>query len=99
MEHREALAKALRALRKERGLTQEDFAEFSSRTYISLLERAQKSPTLDKVNELSQTMGIHPLTLLALSYHYAEPGLSLSGLFKKVENELQAVISSNSSPS
>ena len=92
MEHRDAFAKALRALRKHKGLTQEDFDEFSSRTYVSLLERAQKSPTLDKINELSQIMGIHPLTLLALSYHYEHPRRSLTALLSKIEKELKDVL-------
>ena len=97
MEHREAFAKALRALRKHKGLTQEDFDEFSSRTYISLLERAQKSPTLDKINELAQVLGIHPLTLLALSYHYEQPRRSLDALWSKVEKEILDTVESSSS--
>jgi transcriptional regulator with XRE-family HTH domain len=39
-----------------------------SRTYVSALERGLKSPTLPKVDALSGVLGLHPLTLLALSY-------------------------------
>ena len=40
----------------------------SSRTYISNLERGLKVPTIRKVDSLATVLGIHPLTLLALSY-------------------------------
>ena len=49
-------------------MSQEVFDEVSSRTYISALERDLKSPTLPKVDALAGVLGLHPLTLLALSY-------------------------------
>jgi len=54
--------------RKARGLSQEAFADVSSRTYMSTLERGMKSPTLNKLAAISQVLSIHPLTLLMLSY-------------------------------
>lgn len=61
-------AKALKRVRAATGRTQEDFALVSSRTYVSSLERGQKSPTLKKIDELAQVLGVHPLTLLTLAY-------------------------------
>ena len=49
-------------------MSQEVFDQVSSRTYISALERGLKSPTLPKVDGLAEVLGLHPLTLLALSY-------------------------------
>lgn len=63
-----SLATALKAVRKARGLSQEAFSDVSSRTYLSSLERGLKSPTLNKLAELCEVMGIHPLTLLTLAY-------------------------------
>ncbi len=59
---------ALRALRLARGLSQEDFDEVSGRTYLSRLENHGAFPSLSKVVQLAQTMGVHPLTLLTLSF-------------------------------
>lgn len=59
---------ALRAVRLERGLSQEDFYEVSGRTHLSRLENQGASPSLSKVVQLAQTMGVHPLTLLTLSF-------------------------------
>jgi transcriptional regulator with XRE-family HTH domain len=58
----------MRFLRQVKGLAQEDFGVVSSRTYVSTLERELKQPTLTKVDELAAVLGVHPLTLLALSY-------------------------------
>jgi len=59
---------ALRLVRRARGLTQEDFDDVSSRVYVSALERGIKQPTLAKVDALAGVLGVHPLTLLVLSY-------------------------------
>ena len=61
-------ASALRTARTALGRSQEDFDVVSSRTYISNLERGLKVPTIKKVDSLATVLGIHPLTLLAMSY-------------------------------
>ena len=68
MNLRQALAGAIKSVRKIRHLTQEDFETVSSRTYLSSLERGLKSPTLDKLNDLSQVMGVRPASLVLLAY-------------------------------
>jgi transcriptional regulator with XRE-family HTH domain len=60
--------KGLQRVRKRRGLTQEDFSEVSSRTYLSSLERGLKAPTISKVEHLATVLKIHPLSLMALAY-------------------------------
>lgn len=65
---REALGQAIRTLRKTKNLTQEDFSNVSSRTYLSTLERGLKSPTLDKLDELAQVLGVSTSTIVVLAY-------------------------------
>jgi transcriptional regulator with XRE-family HTH domain len=65
---RNNFAAGLRKTRDAQGLSQEDFGLVSSRTYVSSLERGLKSPTLNKVDDLANTLGVHPLTLLVVSY-------------------------------
>lgn len=91
MNTRKAFAKALKTARKARSFTQEDFAAVSGRTYLSALERGLKSPTIEKVEALSEAMGISPLTLMTLAYVYAngkEPG----ALWKVVEREIREIL-------
>ncbi|ESJ04639.1 XRE family transcriptional regulator [Cupriavidus sp. HPC(L)] len=59
---------ALRAARTARGLSQGEFGTVSSRTYVSSLERGQKSPTLDKVAQIASVLELHPLTLHAYTF-------------------------------
>jgi transcriptional regulator with XRE-family HTH domain len=90
MSLKKGFASALRQIRTSRNLTQEDFAEVSSRTYLSSLERAMKSPTLDKVEELSSVLGVHPITLLALAYCYSEK-IDLESLYATVSSEMHVL--------
>ena len=80
---------ALQALRKSRGLSQEDFSDVSSRTYLSSLERGLKSPTLSKIVELCEVMEVHPLTLLALAYGRDSKGVQ--EVLARVQRELASL--------
>ena len=91
MDSRQAFGKALQQIRKTRGLTQEDFSEVSSRTYLSTLERGLKSPTLEKVEMLSEAMDVHPLTLLTLTYLQGQSSKRLDKLQQKIEKEISKI--------
>ena len=86
---RSGFAKALRKARKARGLTQEDFSAVSSRTYLSSLERGQKSPTLDKIDVLSETIGI--LSLLTLTCMYSGKMNDVESILAKIRAEVNDV--------
>src|SRR3546814_8476717 len=86
-----SLAKALKTVRKARGLSQEAFSDVSSRTYMSTLERDLKSPTLHKLAELCEVMEIHPLTLLTLAYA-SDSSHKADELLAQVRQELEAVL-------
>jgi len=86
-----AFGKALKTARKSRGLTQEDFSSVSSRTYLSTLERGQKCPTLDKIHLLAQSLGIHFLSLMALTTLYKEEDCDLDALLVRIRLEVESV--------
>ena len=90
MDVRQALAGALKTIRSARGLTQEDFSNVSSRTYLSTLERGLKSPTMDKMQALAEVLDVHPLTVMALTFITAENS-SADELLAKVKQELRAL--------
>lgn len=93
MDIQQAFAKSLRATRKARGLTQEDFSIISSRTYLSALERGLKNPTLEKIQQISEVLKVHPLTLLVQAYIQSEENLTVEGLLERVQRELKALSS------
>jgi transcriptional regulator with XRE-family HTH domain len=57
-----AFGKVLREIRLEHSLSQEDlgFESGYHRTYISLLERGRKSPSLNTVFQLAAALGVSP---------------------------------------
>jgi transcriptional regulator with XRE-family HTH domain len=80
--------KALRALRLERDLSQEDFYEVSGRTYVSRLENNGADPSLSKVVQLAQVMGTHPLTLLTLAFCSKGTPAEVERLLASVKDEV-----------
>ncbi|RZM14914.1 MAG: XRE family transcriptional regulator [Pedobacter sp.] len=63
----------LQRARKTRELTQEDFSDMSSRTYLSSLERGLKAPTITKIDQIATVIGVHPLSLIAYAYLPSSP--------------------------
>ncbi len=84
-------ANALKSIRKSKDLSQEDFSLASSRTYVSTLERGLKSPTLSKVDDLAHVLGVHPLTLLALSYLQNADSGSVDKILRLVTVEISTL--------
>lgn len=62
----ETFAKNLRALRKRKKLSQREVAAKtgSSISYISMLERGQRSPPLETVDNFGRAFKIPPISLL-----------------------------------
>ena len=87
--------RALRHVRVARKLPQEAFDLVSSRTYISALERGLKSPTLPKVDTLAAVLGVHPLTLFALTF--VDPAVAspeeIRQLLQRAQTEAAALVS------
>ncbi|GKQ98731.1 transcriptional regulator [Aeromonas hydrophila] len=69
-------------------MSQEAFSDVSSRTYMSSLERDLKSPTINKLAELCEVMGVHPLTLLTLAYAGSDQ-TKIDRLLVQVRQELE----------
>lgn len=90
MSSKRSLSTALKMARKARGLSQEAFAEVSSRTYLSTLERGLKSPTLNKLSAISQVLAIHPMTLLMLSYTGGNSA-EIENLIARIRREIATI--------
>ncbi|WP_445672834.1 helix-turn-helix domain-containing protein [Pseudomonas inefficax] len=61
-----SFARVLRSIRVKRNISQRDFTD-ASRTFLSKLESARSSLTLDKLEQISQRLELSPLTLLTLT--------------------------------
>jgi transcriptional regulator with XRE-family HTH domain len=62
----EIVAAKIKALRTKRKLTQQELADTCelSVSYISMLERGDRSPPLDTLEALAAALGVKPLDLL-----------------------------------
>jgi transcriptional regulator with XRE-family HTH domain len=62
MKLRAVVARNLRLLRKQKGFTQEELAFRAgiNRSYVGQIEREEKSPTVDIVEAISNSLGIEP---------------------------------------
>ncbi|RII76797.1 helix-turn-helix domain-containing protein [Pseudomonas monteilii] len=83
-----SFATVLRAIRSKRNITQRQFADATSRTYLSKLEGGRSSITLDKLDQLSERLELSPLTLLALTLS-EESGKPAISLVKTLEAEIE----------
>jgi transcriptional regulator with XRE-family HTH domain len=91
MDIQHAFAKSLKAARKAKGFTQEDFSIVSSRTYLSALERGLKNPTLEKIQSIAAAMDVHPLSLLALTFMQVDDNPKIESLFQRVQHEVAEI--------
>lgn len=89
MDTKLAFAAALRAMRGTKGFSQEMVARFTSRPYVGRLEKGESSPSLDKLQALSDAMDVSPLTLLALSLTLQDDQ-PLSAITTRLKQELAA---------
>lgn len=64
----EIFGKVLRELRENNNISQEKLAEYCDldRTYISLLERGQRQPTITTIFKLAKALKISPSELIKL---------------------------------
>lgn len=64
---RKAFGSRVRALREERGLSQEAMAERGSFhwTYVSGVERGRRAPSLDVVGRIAEALDVSPAELFA----------------------------------
>ncbi len=66
MDMRKLVGRNVGRIRREKGLTQEQFAEISgfSQQYISGLEQGRRNPTVVTLYELATALGVSHLDLL-----------------------------------
>ncbi|KHK66608.1 helix-turn-helix transcriptional regulator [Ectopseudomonas composti] len=89
MELNEALGLVIKNLRNLKDLPQEGLGP--SQSYISAIERGKWKPSIEKVEQIAEVVGIHPLTLLVLAYQRQTPGLKPDELLKKIQREIMSL--------
>lgn len=83
-----SFANVLRAMRGMRNITQREFADTTSRTYLSKLEAGRSSITLDKLEQLSERLNLSPLVILTLTLS-EHTGQSVNELIATLRDEIR----------
>lgn len=89
MKHTPSFGTALRLLRRAKGISQEGFG--INQTNVSKLELGKKIPSWDRVGQIADHLGVHPLTLFTLSYLNESEELGMEELLMLVRSEIQEV--------
>lgn len=87
MQLRKAYADLLRLVRSKNGLKQLDLASKLDASYISRLESAQSSVTLEASESIAEMLQLEPISLLALAYAI-KLGVTPRELLKQANDEL-----------
>lgn len=66
MSLRRIVARNLKRLRLERGLSQEELADLAglNRNYVGMVERQENAPTVDTLEALAKALQVDPVRLL-----------------------------------
>lgn len=66
MSLRRIVARNLKRLRQERGLSQEELADLAglNRNYVGMVERRENAPTVDTLEALAKALQVEPVRLL-----------------------------------
>jgi|GEM_PF-1265784 len=86
---KQAFGKTFAKARKSAKLVQDDFEQVSSRSYISYIERGKVSISLEKLDELSEVVGVHPVSLLFQTYLSTDKDNSALDLMSRIMADLK----------
>jgi len=87
MDKKAALGTRIKALRKQRGWSQETLAERVgiSTQYVSNIERGKENPTLDLLLRLAEGLRVSPADL----FNFEVEGLDRKGLRAEIRNVIE----------
>lgn len=87
MERKLAFGSALKYVRVQKGIAQEQIG--ASQSFVSTVERGIRSPTIEKMEEFAERLGVNPATLIILMQVDQEGGEEK--IIEKVRDELRAL--------
>ena len=87
MERKLAFGSALREVRLIKNIAQEQLG--ASQSFVSTVERGIRSPTIEKMDEFAERLGVNPATLIVLM----QLGLDddEESLLRRVRDEIRAL--------
>ncbi|WJD61527.1 helix-turn-helix domain-containing protein [Pseudomonas kurunegalensis] len=87
MERKLAFGSALKEVRVRKEIAQEQLG--ASQSFVSTVERGIRSPTIEKMEEFAERLGVNPATLIVLMQVGQEGDVDV--LLAKIRDEIRAL--------
>ncbi|HDS1696214.1 MULTISPECIES: helix-turn-helix domain-containing protein [Pseudomonas] len=87
MERKLAFGSALKEVRVRKEIAQEQLG--ASQSFVSTIERGIRSPTIEKMEEFAERLGVNPATLIVLM-QVGQEG-DVDELLAKIRDEIRAL--------
>ncbi len=87
MERKLAFGSALKEVRVRKEIAQEQLG--ASQSFVSTVERGIRSPTIEKMEEFAERLGVNPATLIVLM-QVGQEG-DVDALLAKIRDEIRAL--------
>ncbi|AOE88131.1 helix-turn-helix domain-containing protein [Pseudomonas sp. TCU-HL1] len=88
-ELKRALGAALKSYRLKRNISQESMGP--SQPYISNLEGGRWSASLDKIEQMADVLGVHPVSVILAGYLSSDSIANADEVLERVRRELKEI--------
>ncbi|MCY1282667.1 hypothetical protein D9M71_790710 [compost metagenome] len=88
-ELKRALGAAIKSYRLERNISQESLGP--SQPYISNLEAGRWSASLDKIEQMAEVLGVHPVSVILAGYLSCESAAESDEVLARIRSELSEI--------
>lgn len=88
-ELKRAIGASIRSYRLKRNIPQESLGP--SQPYISNLEAGRGSASLDKIEQMADVLGVHPMSILFAGYLRSNEDSDKERLFERIRMELAEI--------
>ncbi|WP_411960381.1 helix-turn-helix domain-containing protein [Pseudomonas mandelii] len=89
LELKRAIGTSVKAYRLKKNIPQESLGP--SQPYISNLEAGRGSASIDKIEQMADVLGIHPMSIIFAGYLTSNEGATKENLFERIRTELAEI--------
>ncbi|MND42845.1 helix-turn-helix protein [compost metagenome] len=89
LELKRAIGTSIKSYRLRRDIPQESLGP--SQPYISNLEAGRGSASIDKIEQMAEVLGVHPMSIIFASYLTSSKEASKDQLFERIRIELAEI--------
>ena len=89
LELKQAIGTSIRSYRLKRDVSQESLGP--SQPYISNLEAGRGSASLDKIEQMAEVLGVHPISIIFAGYLISNDDANKDELIERIRIELAEI--------